>query len=92
MKHVKKTLFQAVAKDEFIKRILKTTCKEKCKKNNVFTNIVDSDETNWDILFNTLSESDLKRILDVDFEKGYNKNDIEDKMDYINNLPKQAKL
>ena len=92
LKHVKRTLFQAVAKDDFIKRLLKTSCKEKCKKSNVFGTIVSSEEANWDVLFNTCSAADLKRILDVDFVKGYNVNDIEDKMNYLNNLPKQAKL
>ena len=50
-------------------------------------NIINPEDSNWDVLFDKCSSADLKRILDADFERGYRTDDVEDKMDFLNHLP-----
>ena len=64
----------------------------KCKKYNLFMKVVDaSDNDTWDELFETFSMDDLANINEADLKLGYDANDIEDKMDFLNRLPFDCK-
>lgn len=55
----------------------------------------DSDEEDFDFetngFFSNLSAEDCQKILDYDFEHGYNTKDTKDKMDFLNHLPSYVK-
>ena len=44
------------------------------------------DEDDWEDLFKEFSYQDCQNIMDADLELGYKKDDIADKMDYVNRM------
>ena len=44
------------------------------------------DEDDWEDLFKEFSYQDCENIMDADLELGYKKDDIADKMDYVNHM------
>ena len=65
----------------------------KCLKEKVFTfvcNVDDYDE--MEPIFEDFTYEELKSINEANFKDGYRKNDVADKMEFVNKLPLEFKF
>ena len=80
-----------VLKEKMRKRALEKATK-KCLKEKVFTFVsCANDEDDMECILEEFTYEELIKINQADFRVGYRKDDVADKMDFVNKLPLEFK-